>query len=157
MKRLFMVAAASLFTLLASLQLQASLVPPLKLKTLTSKADVIVVGRVSGIEAGGLTMIHPQFIDASVPGHKFLGSLEVQTILKGTVPNGRLLFNFALPDAPVGLLNELFFDAPPEVKAQILRRNALALEALATDAPPQPPACHGGGVGLAHRGAGWSH
>ena len=83
MKRLFMVAAASLFTLLASLQLQASLVPPLKLKTLTSKADVIVVGRVSGIEAGGLTMIHPQFIYDSVPGHTFLGSMEVQTILTG--------------------------------------------------------------------------
>lgn len=32
----------------------------------------------------------------------------------------------ALPDAPVGLLNELFFDAPDSVKAAILRRNALA-------------------------------
>jgi len=32
----------------------------------------------------------------------------------------------ALPDAPVGLLNELFFDASPAVKEAILRRNALA-------------------------------
>jgi hypothetical protein len=45
----------------------------------------------------------------------------------------------ALPDAPVILLNELFFDAAPEVKAQILRRNALALET-----PPQPAADHNG-------------
>ncbi|MDE3116420.1 MAG: hypothetical protein KGL26_12530, partial [Pseudomonadota bacterium] len=41
----------------------------------------------------------------------------------------------ALPDAPVALLNELFFDAAPQVKAQILRRNALALEAAAHDSP----------------------
>ena len=32
----------------------------------------------------------------------------------------------AQPDAPVGLLNELFFDAPATVKPAILRRNALA-------------------------------
>lgn len=32
----------------------------------------------------------------------------------------------ALPDAPVALLNELFFDAPEAVKNAILRRNALA-------------------------------
>ena len=94
MKRLFMVAVASLFTLLASLQLQASLVPPLKLKTLTSKADVIVVGRVSGIAVRGPTMVHPQFIGGSVPGHKFLGTLDSETILKGDVPTGPLDFSF---------------------------------------------------------------
>lgn len=32
----------------------------------------------------------------------------------------------AQPDAPVGLLNRLFFDAPDDVKLAILRRNALA-------------------------------
>lgn len=32
----------------------------------------------------------------------------------------------AQPDAPIGLLNRLFFDAPDEVKPAILRRNALA-------------------------------
>lgn len=35
----------------------------------------------------------------------------------------------ALPDAPVGLLNALFFDASDAVKAAILRRNALANDA----------------------------
>lgn len=30
------------------------------------------------------------------------------------------------PDAPIGLLNRLFFDAPDDVKPAILRRNALA-------------------------------
>lgn len=32
----------------------------------------------------------------------------------------------AQPDAPIGLLNRLFFDAPDDVKPAILRRNALA-------------------------------
>lgn len=41
----------------------------------------------------------------------------------------------ALPDAPVGLLNALFFDASDAVKAAILRRNALASEARETDQP----------------------
>ena len=40
----------------------------------------------------------------------------------------------ALPDAPVGLLNELFFDAPDAVKAAILRRNALANDAARAEA-----------------------
>ena len=39
----------------------------------------------------------------------------------------------AQPDAPVALLNQLFFDAPDAVKTAILRRNALASD----DAPPQ--------------------
>ena len=42
----------------------------------------------------------------------------------------------AQPDAPVGLLNELFFDAPEAVKGAILRRNALAID----DAPPDKAA-----------------
>ena len=48
----------------------------------------------------------------------------------------------ALPDAPVGLLNELFFDAAPQVKAQILRRNALALDALTAEAQPGAAESH---------------
>ena len=39
----------------------------------------------------------------------------------------------AQPDAPVALLNQLFFDAPEAVKAAILRRNALAID----EAPPE--------------------
>ena len=42
----------------------------------------------------------------------------------------------AQPDAPVGLLNELFFDAPEAVKGAILRRNALAID----DAPREKAA-----------------
>jgi hypothetical protein len=45
----------------------------------------------------------------------------------------------ALPDAPVGLLNRLFFDAPDPVKNAILRRNALANED-APDGDGQAPA-----------------
>lgn len=37
----------------------------------------------------------------------------------------------AQPDAPVDLLNRLFFDAPDNVKPAILRRNALAHDAIA--------------------------
>ncbi len=44
----------------------------------------------------------------------------------------------ALPDAPVGLLNELFFDAPEAVRPAILRRNALAHEAGAATAQVPP-------------------
>lgn len=43
----------------------------------------------------------------------------------------------AQPDAPIGLLNRLFFDAPDDVKPAILRRNALAHED-GHDAGPQP-------------------
>ena len=48
----------------------------------------------------------------------------------------------ALPDAPVGLLNELFFDAAPQVKAQILRRNALAHDAPEEAPEPQADEAH---------------
>lgn len=41
------------------------------------------------------------------------------------------------PDAPVSLLNQLFFDAPESVKTAILRRNALASDAPPADAVPQ--------------------
>lgn len=101
-KTLLVASIALLFVSLSVTSFRASFVPPLDLKDLTSKADVIAVGRVSQIEMEGPARLRSQFVSVPIQGHKYLGHLDIEKVLKGKVAGGVVSFRFALPDAPIG-------------------------------------------------------
>jgi len=93
--------AALAATLILVSQSSTSPTHPVDLATLTADADVIVVGRVTGLtEQGKGTLDLP---GGSVPAEHFIGSLKVDRVLKGHLETELLPFEFSLPDMPTGL------------------------------------------------------
>lgn len=70
--------------------------------SLCERAAVIAVGGVSSVHRGRQITLRSPLFSEPVPAHEFLGRLEVERVLKGSVVGSLVEFQFALPDAPTG-------------------------------------------------------
>jgi hypothetical protein len=70
--------------------------------SLCQQAAVIAVGRVSRVREGGQVTLRSPLFGEPLPAHKFLGRLDVESVLKGDVGAPSVEFRFVLPDAPAG-------------------------------------------------------
>lgn len=94
--------------------------------SLCKRAAVIAVGRVSSVREDGRTMLRSPLFSEPLPAHKFMGRLEVESVLKGKAGAPSLEFRFALPDAPEGYRGI----GPHDFGVFFLRKRNGALEVL---------------------------
>ena len=96
----FLVALVVTVYLVRSLRLSAGILPPLDLKHLVGKTDIIVVGRVAGVREGGPALARTA--SGEFPARAMTATLQVDAVLKGQSPGRSVEFGYVRPEEMIG-------------------------------------------------------
>ena len=81
--------------------LNSTIVRALDVASLTSQADIIVMGRVVSVTNRGATIL--DFGGGPIPATAFEAAIHVDQLLKGSSPAQTLFVSFAMPEMPIGV------------------------------------------------------
>jgi hypothetical protein len=90
-----------LVVLLASTPIKSTVIRTLDVASLTSQADIIVIGQIISVTDRGPTTL--DLDGGSIPATDFEALLQVDQLLKGAPHAQNLFVDFALPQMPIGI------------------------------------------------------